>query len=251
MNGYSSSRAYYPNPYTNRRSGPVLSATQGFLNSYIQMRKMLQGEQYRQSLMDYRRSSAERGQKRLGLETRRVELAERRETRLGEEPEQYSAGWFEDTLGYSPETAQILQDRRFGAAPKLRAPTELVRDARMIMENALSEQEYQIGEDILQEAIGELTRQRTEGAPGRRLFEQPRPYEPKIGEPLTYDIETRKPRMLFGGQKPIEAKKFLGDVPSELEPYWDKLSEEDKEDIRRALKRDPASLSEILRRLQQ
>ncbi len=126
----------YPNPYGGR-AGPALSATQGFLTAFQQEREYLRRDQYYQSLVDYRRSSAERGQERLGFERqrvgfeeRRLKLTERRETRLGEEPEKYSTEWFKSTLGYSPETAQILQDRRFGAAPKLRSPTELVRDAR-------------------------------------------------------------------------------------------------------------------------
>lgn len=73
----------------------------------------------------------------------------------------FSAPWFEE-LGYSPATAQILQDRQFGAAPKLRSPSEQVRDARMIMENALSDQEFQLGEDMLREATEQLRLQRAD-----------------------------------------------------------------------------------------
>ncbi len=87
-----------------------------------------------------------------------------------DETTKFSVQWFEEELGYSPATAQILQDRQFGAAPKLRSPSEQVRDARMIMENALSDQEFQLGEDMLREATEQLRLQR-EG--DKSLFESP------------------------------------------------------------------------------
>lgn len=83
----------------------------------------------------------------------------RKQAGLDREPEKYSTEYFEG-LGYDPQEAKNLQDIQFGAAPRRRSPMEQVRDARMIMENALSEQEYQIGEQLLRDATGQLTEQR-------------------------------------------------------------------------------------------
>lgn len=119
-----------------------------------------------------------------------------------EEPEKYSAEYFEKTLGYSPETAKILQDRRFGALPKLRSPAEQVRDARMIIENALSAQEMQIGEEMLREAIEDMAKQRAEkplfeAKPERKTTSVFAPTAlPEEEEPESYsDFETKVGRL--------------------------------------------------------
>ena len=71
-----------PNPYTDRRYGAGISATQGFLNSYMQhlqlqqqMKRDFSYDKYRQSLMDINRS-------RLDISRQQFGLAERKEKRM-------------------------------------------------------------------------------------------------------------------------------------------------------------------------
>lgn len=179
MNGYSQSQIF-SNPYTDRRYGTALSATQGFLNSYMQMRGMLVNEQYRKSLMDMRRTGQEREEKRLGFEERRLKLAERKDVRMAAEPEKYSTEWFEGALGYSPETSQLLQDRRFGAAPKLQTPQQQLTAGKIMVENALTAEQILAGQELMNEAMETISQQRSflkPAPPSKKLFEQPQKTE--------------------------------------------------------------------------
>lgn len=179
---------------------------------------------------------------RLGFEERRVKLAEKKEKRFAlaeQEPEKYSVPWFED-LGYSSETAQKLQDIKMGATPKLQTPSEQARTAKMFMENALSEEEYNIGEEMLREAMDAMVEQRRGSAPSRLLFGETQHIQ--AGQPIPTDQELQG--MLPAETPQITESRF--GVPKGLEEIWDELNEEEKVSAKERLRRGETPESIIL-----
>ena len=81
----------------------------------------------------------------------------------------FSAEWFETELDYSPEMAQLLQDRHFGAALKLESPQQTLKLADIILDNAVTGKQIQFGMELFDEATEQIRLQREGGT----LFESP------------------------------------------------------------------------------
>lgn len=145
---------------------PRLATIASFVESFRQAKAL----QFQKAFLTRREDRYETQlQENRRVNQRTFGLAQRREGRLQKQfefeqgkPPQFSARFFEETLNYSPTTAKLLQDRHFGAAAKPRRPIEDIRDARIIMENALSDQEFDVGESMLREAMERLAGQQTD-----------------------------------------------------------------------------------------
>jgi hypothetical protein len=150
----------------------------------------------------------------LGLATRREERLERQFQAEQTQGTKYSSQWFENVLGYSPTTSKLLQDRYFGAAPKMRRPIEDIRDARIIIDNALSEQELNVGESMLRDAMERLASQK-EG-----LVDIPDVPDTNINQPV-FDFGTTEDRpdtTLPLTQKPTPPTTTKAFAPSTSKP---------------------------------
>ena len=100
-------------------------------------------------------------QRQLTISQAHLGLAERREERFAGQPRAKTVEFY-TSRGYSPEQSQRLLDIEVGASPKPRRPIEDIRDGRIIMENALTDQQYSAGESILQDAMERLSSQQTD-----------------------------------------------------------------------------------------
>ncbi len=227
---------YNQNPYGGQ-AGAGASAIQGFLNSYLQMRQMLVQEQYRQSLMELQQTGAERAEQQLGLQRRLVELKER-EFEAPEQGEGLSPGQItqirkEAKEGvayetpeefysiYNPEQDPVKQ-RQLESYWEIGHREEEPSGIGQFLKKAITPPIWSLGKlwgargrsDKLEtptEVPTEVSAQRPfpraeeRGAMGEARIGTIEAGVPELdlrpGEPLTYDIKTREPRMLFGKKK--------------------------------------------------
>jgi hypothetical protein len=194
------------------RTNPYISATQGFLDAYMKgMQLALQKRQ-------------------IDIQERRAAIYDRyitdqmnlRYRKTEEYPwKRFSAdipGGKKRLFEQHNITGETRPLEGFEPTERYRqySPEERVRNARMIMENALSDQEYEIGEQILRDAIAELATQKT------TLFKETPSTEamPKEFEPTEQDLqgmltpEMRKSKILFakGDGKRVKVVNPNGEV---------------------------------------
>lgn len=281
MNGFT-------NPYTDRRYGSALSATQGFLNSYMQYRQILSQEKYRESLMGLHKKQAEWYERRPSTTTSIKIFSPAQGARLGDKAA--------ESLSMSPSkvlpedyklfTRRSRERHTIGDQDALKAYEDYRRRigydylSPAQQEQADTEFDLMASQGFAEEWDEKTPETQIQWNPNSPEVQSMRPYSAgrrmnlapsaNLGQDTNINLMTGQPRRVFSspvagqegevlGERAPEGIKFkssaaeqryLG-VPPELTPYWDSLSPEDREDILAALRRNPDALEEILRRLQQ
>ena len=203
---------------------PGLAFSQNLVQNFIRF-KMFQMQEEREARRDERYSEQlQQNQRRFDITEKRLSASAESLIRQRQQPQRGTKEWALEQ-GYSDKSAQLYQDRYNKLAPPLVTPYQRVTAGKMMMENAQTDEMYDAGELIMNEAMEELQNQisfpsRSDQTtfPSDIELQGTLPIEPNAGifdrlnEPKTRSREDLLAEYRrLGGSKSAEARKFAED----------------------------------------